>query len=77
MQPFPMYYYQFYSCDGSVSSVVGRTKTSPRYDDEIVGDIKLAVYSCSNYRNSPYHRSLIVSSRFLQSVWGPRETGFR
>jgi alkaline phosphatase D len=48
---FTTYYYQFQSCDGSVSSVVGRTKTAPLPDAKLPNGIKFAVYSCSNYRN--------------------------
>jgi alkaline phosphatase D len=50
LQPFTVYYYQFESCDGSVKSPVGRTKTSPAPCDEVNEGIKFAVYSCSNYR---------------------------
>jgi alkaline phosphatase D len=54
LQPFTVYYYQFESCDGSVKSPVGRTKTSPGPYDEVKDGIKFAVYSCSNYRILSY-----------------------
>jgi alkaline phosphatase D len=50
---FTTYYYRFMSCDGMVTSVVGRTKTAPHPNDKLPNGIKFAVYSCSNYRISP------------------------
>lgn len=43
-----MYYYQFNVCNSTVASIIGRTKTIPAKDDT-VSNIRLAVYSCSNY----------------------------
>ncbi|KAK4655794.1 hypothetical protein QC762_305530 [Podospora pseudocomata] len=49
LQPFTTYFYRFNVCDSSKSSVVGRTKTIPTKDQTVPRNIKLAVYSCSNY----------------------------
>jgi alkaline phosphatase D len=51
LQSFTTYYYQFHTCDGAFSSPVGRTKTAPHPNDVVKQDIRLAVYSCANYRN--------------------------
>lgn len=51
LQPFTLYYYQFNVCDSNKTSPLGRTKTAPRPDDD-VSEIGLAVFSCSNYRES-------------------------
>jgi alkaline phosphatase D len=48
LQPFTQYYYQFTVCNSSMSSMVGRTKTTPTATDDVSG-VNLAVYSCSNY----------------------------
>ncbi|KIX94817.1 uncharacterized protein Z520_09507 [Fonsecaea multimorphosa CBS 102226] len=48
LQPFTQYWYQFTVCNSSVSSLVGRTKTTPAATDDVSG-VNLAVYSCSNY----------------------------
>ncbi|DAA75861.1 TPA_exp: Uncharacterized protein A8136_1232 [Trichophyton benhamiae CBS 112371] len=48
LKPFTEYYYQFNVCDSDKKSPIGRTKTAPAEDD-LVEDISLAVYSCSNY----------------------------
>lgn len=50
LKPFTTYYYQFNVCDSSKTSPVGRTKTAPSQDSEVNENVKLAVYSCSNYR---------------------------
>ncbi|KAK3486750.1 PhoD-like phosphatase-domain-containing protein [Neurospora hispaniola] len=47
--PFTTYYYQFNICDSYNNSPVGRTKTLPAKGNKVPSDIKLAVYSCSNY----------------------------
>lgn len=49
LQPWTTYNYQFTVCDSENSSPVGRTKTSPASDAD-VDEVKLAVFSCSNYR---------------------------
>ncbi|CCC09565.1 hypothetical protein SMACR_03596 [Sordaria macrospora] len=49
LYPFTTYYYQFNICDSDKSSPVGRTKTLPARGKKVPSDIKLAVYSCSNY----------------------------
>ena len=51
LRPFTTYYYQFSVCGSDAKSPVGRTKTAPRANDDVRG-INLAVYSCSNYRES-------------------------
>jgi alkaline phosphatase D len=53
LQPFTWYYYRFQSCDGSITSPTGRTKTAPHPDDEVQPGIRFAVYSCANYRIYP------------------------
>lgn len=52
LQPWTTYNYQFTVCDSDNSSPIGRTKTSPASDAD-VDEVKLAVFSCSNYRESP------------------------
>lgn len=52
LQPFTWYYYRFQSCDGSITSPTGRTKTAPHPNDEVQAAVRFAVYSCSNYRTS-------------------------
>lgn len=49
LQPWTTYNYQFTVCGSNNSSPVGRTKTSPALDAD-VDELKLAVFSCSNYR---------------------------
>jgi alkaline phosphatase D len=51
LQPWTTYNYQFTVCGSNNSSPIGRTKTSPASDAD-VDEIKLAVFSCSNYRGS-------------------------
>lgn len=48
LKPFTRYYYQFNVCGSDNKSPVGRTKTAPGPND-YVQEVKLAVYSCSNY----------------------------
>lgn len=67
LQPFTVYYYQFESCDGSVKSPVGRTKTSPGPCDDVNDGIKFAVYSCSNYRTS-FCNATHGSARLLSGI---------
>lgn len=50
--PNTTYYYMFIGNNGFTSNI-GRTKTLPFND--FVGEIKLAVYSCSNYAGGYYH----------------------
>lgn len=54
LQPFTQYYYQFAVCGSNNKSPVGRTKTSPRADDD-VSKVGIAVYSCSNYPNGYFN----------------------
>lgn len=42
--------YQFNVCSSNNTSPLGRTKTIPAQDGKASVPIKLAVYSCSNYR---------------------------
>ncbi|KAK3387963.1 PhoD-like phosphatase-domain-containing protein [Podospora didyma] len=49
LKPFTLYNYQFTVCGSGKSSPVGKTKTSPSVDDDTVKEIKMAVFSCSNY----------------------------
>lgn len=51
LRPFTTYSYQFTVCGSNRTSPVGLTKTAPAQDAD-VGEIKLAVFSCSNYRKS-------------------------
>lgn len=53
LKPFTTYFYQFNVCGSGKASPIGRTKTTPSADAKVAEDIKLAVYSCSNYRNQP------------------------
>ncbi|KAL8890857.1 MAG: hypothetical protein Q9192_005815 [Flavoplaca navasiana] len=48
LMPFTAYRYQFTVCGSSKSSPMGLTKTAPAEDAEI-DEVKLAVFSCSNY----------------------------
>lgn len=50
LQPFTTYYYQFNVCGSDNVSPVGRTKTIPSKDAKVDTPIRLAVYSCSNFR---------------------------
>jgi len=51
LKSFTTYYYQFKSCDGTLSTAVGRTKTAPGPFDKLpASGIRFAVYSCSNFR---------------------------
>ncbi|KAK3990676.1 alkaline phosphatase D [Cladorrhinum sp. PSN332] len=49
LQPFTTYYYRFNVCGASKTSPVGRTKTLPAKNQKVSRNVKLAVYSCSNY----------------------------
>jgi alkaline phosphatase D len=71
LKPFTTYYYQFQSCDGSISSTIGRTKTAPAPEDEVTSGIRLAVYSCSNYRMIYSQPSLISAQGFFNAYGGP------
>lgn len=48
LEPWTTYYYQFNVCSSSNKSPVGRTKTTPAFNDAIE-HAALAVFSCSNY----------------------------
>lgn len=50
--------YQFSICDSSNTSPLGRTKTIPSARDKVTSAIKLAIYSCSNFRESSCERLL-------------------
>lgn len=50
LQPFTTYYYQFTVCDSTNTSPLGRTKTTPEKDATVKSPVRIAVYSCSNYR---------------------------
>ncbi|EMR71240.1 putative alkaline phosphatase-like protein [Eutypa lata UCREL1] len=54
LKPFTTYNYQFKICGTNTTSPLGRTKTAPTADDD-VSDIKLAVFSCSNYPNGYFN----------------------
>ncbi|KAI0164955.1 alkaline phosphatase-like protein [Xylariaceae sp. FL1272] len=54
LQPFATYNYQFTICGSTVKSPIGRTKTAPKEDAD-VSEIKLAVFSCSNYPNGHFN----------------------
>jgi alkaline phosphatase D len=41
--------YQFSICGSNVTSPIGRTKTVPSKGDKVNSEVKIAVYSCSNY----------------------------
>ncbi|KAL8760804.1 MAG: hypothetical protein Q9184_003027 [Pyrenodesmia sp. 2 TL-2023] len=49
LAPFTEYNYQFTVCGSNNASPLGRTKTAPAFDADI-DQVKLAVFSCSNYR---------------------------
>lgn len=49
LQPFTYYNYQFTICGSDKTSPIGRAKTAPPTDAD-VSEVKLAVFSCSNYR---------------------------
>ncbi|KAF3071099.1 Alkaline phosphatase D [Daldinia childiae] len=49
LKPFTTYFYQFNVCNSENASPVGRTKTIPSANDEVLEPVRLAVYSCSNY----------------------------
>lgn len=49
LRPFTTYNYQFGICGSDVKSPLGRTKTAPAANAH-VSEVKLAVFSCSNYR---------------------------
>lgn len=54
LRPFTQYYYQFTQCGTKNKSPIGRTKTSPRQDDDTKA-LSFAVYSCSNYPNGYFN----------------------
>ncbi|KAI1814111.1 alkaline phosphatase-like protein [Poronia punctata] len=54
LQPFTTYNYQFTVCNSNVTSLVGRTKTAPAKNAD-VPEVKLAVFSCSNYPNGYFN----------------------
>ncbi|KAI9758633.1 MAG: palmitoyltransferase for Vac8p [Chaenotheca gracillima] len=51
LQPYTTYYYQFTVCNSNNTSPIGRTKTTPTDDDKVNTQVKLAIYSCSNYQD--------------------------
>ena len=42
--------YRFNACSSNNTSPIGRTKTIPKKGSKVSEPIRLAVYSCSNYR---------------------------
>ncbi|OTA64587.1 alkaline phosphatase-like protein [Hypoxylon sp. EC38] len=54
LQPFTTYNYQFTICGSNVASPLGRTKTAPPADAD-VSELRLAVFSCSNYPNGYFN----------------------
>ncbi|KAL2176245.1 alkaline phosphatase-like protein [Thermothelomyces heterothallicus CBS 202.75] len=54
LKPFTTYNYQFNVCKSDNASPVGRTKTAPREDAKL-DEIKLAVFSCSNFPNGYFN----------------------
>lgn len=80
LQPWTIYYYQFTVCGSDNSSPVGRTKTSPASDAD-VDEVKLAVFSCSNYRKSSIEFQSMtytlmldnISQWIFQCLWERRE----
>jgi len=61
LQPFKTYNYQFTVCNSNNNSPVGRTKTSPAADFDLQ-ELRLAVFSCSNYRRPSIHHWRLVKS---------------
>ncbi|KAL9030046.1 MAG: hypothetical protein Q9196_001782 [Gyalolechia fulgens] len=51
LMPFTPYNYQFTVCGSDNTSPIGLTKTAPAYDADI-DQLKFAVFSCANYRQS-------------------------
>ncbi|KAI0140929.1 PhoD-like phosphatase-domain-containing protein [Hypoxylon sp. NC0597] len=54
LEPFTTYNYQFTICGSNVASPLGRTKTAPPADAD-VSELRLAVFSCSNYPNGYFN----------------------
>ncbi|KAK4157045.1 alkaline phosphatase [Chaetomidium leptoderma] len=54
LKPFTTYNYQFTVCGSNNTSPVGRTKTAPSADANL-DELKLAVFSCSNYPNGYFN----------------------
>ncbi|KAK3303351.1 alkaline phosphatase-like protein [Chaetomium strumarium] len=54
LKPFTTYNYQFTICGSNITSPVGRTKTAPSADANLE-EIKLGVFSCSNYPNGYFN----------------------
>ncbi|OTA96927.1 hypothetical protein M434DRAFT_388788 [Hypoxylon sp. CO27-5] len=54
LQPFTTYNYQFTICGSNVASPLGRTKTAPPEGAD-VSELRLAVFSCSNYPNGYFN----------------------
>ena len=61
LKPFTEYNYQFTVCKSDNASPVGRTKTAPAENAKL-DELKLAVFSCSNYRKIILILSLKLSS---------------
>lgn len=60
LEPFTTYFYQFAVCNSTNTSPLGRTKTTPKPDATVNKPVKLAVYSCSNYRTRFHAPSQIM-----------------
>lgn len=65
LTPFTAYRYQFTVCGSNKTSPIGLTKTAPAYDADI-DQVKLAVFSCSNYRRFP--RLLEIAKHVLTVI---------
>lgn len=80
LSPFTSYNYQFTVCGSDNTSPVGRTKTAPS-DDADLDELKLAVFSCSNYRKiasliiTERCTNLEASQRLFQRIWQRRAEG--
>lgn len=71
LRPFTTYNYQFTVCNSDNASPVGRTKTAPT-DNAKLDELKLAVFSCSNYR------MFTPEQRYVDPVfsdWAQQPTG--
>lgn len=54
LKPFTTYNYQFTICGSNITSPIGRTKTAPEANADLL-ELKLAVFSCSNYPNGYFN----------------------
>ncbi|KAK0741792.1 PhoD-like phosphatase-domain-containing protein [Apiosordaria backusii] len=63
LQPFTTYHYRFNVCSSSKSSPLGRTKTIPSKTQSVPRNIRLAVYSCSNYPEGYFNAYSAVNAK--------------